>query len=475
MRGIATLEARAASGADVPEVVLAIASAGFGLVGAKDVVPPYDVTFAGMPKGDLRTWADHLGLPRDVRDALAQPADLHLVLLGDDYAEAARLDQIPTVGGPALWLTSAKLAETLTPPPDVRLVPLSRQTPRAFGTNLIGVRGEIAGRLLVALADDPDLLDRLLDPDFDLLAFLARRPKVSDPAVDWIGVDAAPPPGSRSASATSSRTGTTSSTPTSISSRRPTAAAAGGGTARSTRTRSSSAPPTTASSSLGRSSGRAARSGGTSRGSSATAASTATSASRNASPCWATAARSATRRRTSRRTPPTTCSTTTSAWGSTTGSPSTTSSRWRPTTSGRQFRYDLTLANAEAFLMAHRAQGLAFRPIGAVQGWDLHSYREAARQTVAMGYDYIAVGGLVQARTAEVLAVLEAVHEVVPPSVQVHAFGLARLEATADLVRLGGHLHRQRLPATEGVARQRQQLLDPRRRDVRRHPHPGAA
>ena len=108
-----------------------------------------------------------------------------------------------------------------------------------------------------------------------------------------------------------------------------------------------------------------------------------------------------------------------------------------PDDAARRSRYELTLANAEAFLRAHRAQGLAFRPIGAVQGWDLHTYREAARQTVAMGYDYIAVGGLVQTRTEEVLAVLEAVHDVVPPSVEVHAFGLARLEATADLVRLG--------------------------------------
>src|SRR5690606_30493527 len=122
--------------------------------------PPYDVTFAGMPKGQLRAWADRLDLPDAVAEALSRPADLHVVLLGDGYAEAARLDQVTAVGGPSLWLTSARLAEHLAPPPDVRLLPLSRQSPKAFGSNLIGIRGEIAGRLLIALADDPTLLER---------------------------------------------------------------------------------------------------------------------------------------------------------------------------------------------------------------------------------------------------------------------------------------------------------------------------
>ena len=54
MRGVATLEERADAGEDVPTVEVSIASAGFGLVRADEVIPPYDVTFAGMAKGDLR-------------------------------------------------------------------------------------------------------------------------------------------------------------------------------------------------------------------------------------------------------------------------------------------------------------------------------------------------------------------------------------------------------------------------------------
>ena len=107
------------------------------------------------------------------------------------------------------------------------------------------------------------------------------------------------------------------------------------------------------------------------------------------------------------------------------------------TPEGRRARYELTLANAAAFLKEHRAMGLSWTPIGAVQGWDPDSYREAARQVVAMGYDYIALGGLVRSKTKEILRVVEAVHEVIPDTIRMHVFGVARLEATHHLVRCG--------------------------------------
>jgi hypothetical protein len=50
---------------------------------------------------------------------------------------------------------------------------------------------------------------------------------------------------------------------------------------------------------------------------------------------------------------------------------------------------------------------------------------------VAMGYDYIALGGLVRTPTAEILEVLQQVHDVVPASVKVHLFGLARIASIA--------------------------------------------
>ncbi len=102
-----------------------------------------------------------------------------------------------------------------------------------------------------------------------------------------------------------------------------------------------------------------------------------------------------------------------------------------------RYRYDLTLANAEEFWREHQKRRLPWTPIGAVQGWDAASYREAARRTVAIGYDYVALGGLVRMTTPAILETVQAVREVIPPSVRLHLFGVARLPALADYVKLG--------------------------------------
>ncbi|RKH01481.1 hypothetical protein D7X74_37820 [Corallococcus sp. CA047B] len=103
----------------------------------------------------------------------------------------------------------------------------------------------------------------------------------------------------------------------------------------------------------------------------------------------------------------------------------------------RRARYELTLQNASDFLRGHRAAGHAWQPWGAVQGWSPATYAEAARQVVAMGYHHIALGGLVMAPTEAVLAILQEVHQVVPASVGIHLFGLARAEAARAFVALG--------------------------------------
>lgn len=99
------------------------------------------------------------------------------------------------------------------------------------------------------------------------------------------------------------------------------------------------------------------------------------------------------------------------------------------TEASKRERYELTLANAADFLREHRARGLPWTPLGAVQGWDPASYAEAARQVAAMGYDVLGIGGLVRTPTRDVVRLLDAVHAVVPARARLHLFGLARLDA----------------------------------------------
>ena len=109
----------------------------------------------------------------------------------------------------------------------------------------------------------------------------------------------------------------------------------------------------------------------------------------------------------------------------------------KATEAEKQFRYDLTIHNAEQFLREHRRQGLSWTPVGAVQGWNPASYAEAARQIVGMGYNYIALGGLVRMQTREILLMLEQVREVVPATVRLHLFGIGRLAPVSAFQRLG--------------------------------------
>jgi hypothetical protein len=83
-------------------------------------------------------------------------------------------------------------------------------------------------------------------------------------------------------------------------------------------------------------------------------------------------------------------------------------------------RYQLTISNAEAFLHEHRARGLRWTPIGAVQGWDTETYASAARQYVEMGYRYIGLGGLVRTQTKDILEIAYAVNQQVNGKARVH-------------------------------------------------------
>jgi hypothetical protein len=91
-------------------------------------------------------------------------------------------------------------------------------------------------------------------------------------------------------------------------------------------------------------------------------------------------------------------------------------------------RYDLTLRLAEEFLGRHRERGCSFTPVGVVQGWSAQTYAAAVSSLQEMGYERIAIGGLVPLKTYEILSVLDAIEAVRAPTTQMHLFGVTRFE-----------------------------------------------
>lgn len=100
-------------------------------------------------------------------------------------------------------------------------------------------------------------------------------------------------------------------------------------------------------------------------------------------------------------------------------------------------RQELTLELAKEFLTKHKRAKLGFEPLGVAQGWSPKSYARAVRELQKMGYDYIAVGGMVPLKTPDVLDVLGAISEVRHKKTRLHLLGITRLEQLAAFAKFG--------------------------------------
>lgn len=100
-------------------------------------------------------------------------------------------------------------------------------------------------------------------------------------------------------------------------------------------------------------------------------------------------------------------------------------------------RFDITLQNAKDFIRLSRPLRNTFTPLGVVQGWSPSSMAKAARSLVAMGYDYLAVGGMVPLKAAQIKQCLAAIREAIPASTRLHILGFAKADEIDSFVPFG--------------------------------------
>lgn len=91
-------------------------------------------------------------------------------------------------------------------------------------------------------------------------------------------------------------------------------------------------------------------------------------------------------------------------------------------------RFEITQANAEEFLKLTREEGETFEPVGAVQGWSPKSIAQAAVQLEAMGYRYVAIGGLVPLKVEIIHHVLRTLRAAIKPETKIHLLGFAKAD-----------------------------------------------
>jgi hypothetical protein len=100
-------------------------------------------------------------------------------------------------------------------------------------------------------------------------------------------------------------------------------------------------------------------------------------------------------------------------------------------------RMKITIDNASEFFQKHRAKKNTFYPIGAAQGWSAGSYARCVQELQRIGYDYIALGGMVPLRTNEVISCLQRIDAIRGRETKIHLLGITRLEAVREFEKYG--------------------------------------
>jgi len=110
-------------------------------------------------------------------------------------------------------------------------------------------------------------------------------------------------------------------------------------------------------------------------------------------------------------------------------------------------RWRITIENAREMYELWRSKDeylSKIRIIGAIQGWDVPSYRKAARELLQVGYNYLGIGGLARKPTTQIVDILRGVcyevqkfAEKTKKKVDIHAFGVARPKIIPLLYSLG--------------------------------------
>lgn len=99
-------------------------------------------------------------------------------------------------------------------------------------------------------------------------------------------------------------------------------------------------------------------------------------------------------------------------------------------------RVKLTLRNASEFKQIIKERKYKFNPIGVAQGYDKKSYLSSVLELLDIGYDYIALGGLVQYSNLELMKILTSVSPHLEGT-KLHLFGVLRPTQLGNFESLG--------------------------------------
>jgi hypothetical protein len=460
MRGI-----EAVKGDDAPTVDLHILSAGYGMIPADRSVVPYECTFATMKSKELRQWADRLGVPEGFRETVKALYDLGLILLGDNYLEACALDATVDFGGPTLLFCGTGMAKKVPALKQVRVVPVANPEAKRFSCGLVALKGDLAARVLRGVMAEPEVLARLLDPDFDLLGWLEGQAGAGKESAGGAPgakkeakktAESVPPTAKKPPMRVNPKVDQVIEIPKTWWEKPHrkklryfipewddlvdpdydflTDTHSGGRSNWANEVYAHQMYPEPNYDGLLMSRAVAEKSQGKKERINAMGVHRMLRVPREfpiMGDCGAFDY-------IMEDVPPYSTEDVLDYYTRLDFDYGVSVDHLIVTATEHQKneRYELTIENAADFLKEHRKAGLGWEPIGAVQGWNPKSYAAAAEKYVKMGYKYIGLGGLVRSSTKSIIELIQAVRERVPPTLKIHLFGLARLNAMRQLADL---------------------------------------
>jgi hypothetical protein len=100
-------------------------------------------------------------------------------------------------------------------------------------------------------------------------------------------------------------------------------------------------------------------------------------------------------------------------------------------------RRRITLRLAEDFIDAVRDRKTRLQPVGAAQGWSPESYADSVRRLQDMGYQRIALGGMVPLKTPDIMDCLRAIDAVRNQETELHLLGITRIDSMDEFASFG--------------------------------------
>lgn len=101
------------------------------------------------------------------------------------------------------------------------------------------------------------------------------------------------------------------------------------------------------------------------------------------------------------------------------------------------FRKELTTQLAAEFQNRCQTRRVRFTPMAVAHGWSPQSYASSVADLQAIGYERIALGGMVPLKTRDIISSLEEISKVRVPRVQLHLLGIMREETAVHFAALG--------------------------------------